>query len=204
MSENIWFPCGSRAKARLHSVDSRGRSIDPEVLDVAQSIAPRVIAYAEELIGDPALATSLLEESAAIVSRSLHRGAQHGKPPVANVEGYLFRAFIRRINVTRRKQLLISRAVTAAQTGSPNGTVYLENFELKILADEFVTRCDRLRAICSIAGSKGSHGMRLVSSMGSQGTQPRSGSAKSLTRSASSSASSDCGWLRGGPVLKQR
>jgi DNA-directed RNA polymerase specialized sigma24 family protein len=142
MSENIWFPCGSRAKARLHSVDSRGRSIDPEVLDVAQSIAPRVIAYAEELIGDPALATSLLEESAAIVSRSLRRGTQHGKPPVANVEGYLFRSFIRRINVTRRKQLLISRAVIAAQTGSPNGTVYLENFELKILADEFVTRCD--------------------------------------------------------------
>src|SRR5579859_2124208 len=92
MAENIWFPCGSRASARLHSVDGQGRKIDPEVLDVAQSIAGRAIAYAEQLIGDPALATSLLEESAAIVSRSLHRGAKHGKPPVANVEGYLFRA----------------------------------------------------------------------------------------------------------------
>jgi len=142
MAENIWFPRGSRANARLHSVDSRGQKIDPEVLDVAQSIATRAIAYAEELIGDPALATSLLEESAAVVSRSFRGRTQPNKAPIANVEGYLFRAFIRRINITRRKQLLVSRAITAAQTGSPYGPVYLEKFELKILADEFVTRCD--------------------------------------------------------------
>ncbi len=142
MAENISFPRGSRANARLHSVDSCGRKIDPEVLDVAQSIATRAVAYAEELIGDPALATSLLEESAAVVSRSFRRRTQPNKAPIANVEGYLFRAFIRRINITRRKQLLVSRAITAAQTGSPYGAVYWEKFELKILADEFVTRCD--------------------------------------------------------------
>src|SRR5579859_5457882 len=102
MAENIWFPCGSRASARLHSVDGQGRKIDPEVLDVAQSIAGRAIAYAEQLIGDPALATSLLEESAAVVSRSFGRRTQPNAAPIGNVEGYLFRAFIRRINIVKR------------------------------------------------------------------------------------------------------
>jgi DNA-directed RNA polymerase specialized sigma24 family protein len=142
MSDNIWFPLRSQPGPRLHSVDGRGRKIDPEVLGVAQSIAIRLIAYAERLIGDPALATSLLEESAAIVSRSVRRAAQLNRPPIANLEAYLFRAFIRQVNSAKRKLLLVSRAVTAAQTGSPNGICYSEKFELKVLADEFVTRCD--------------------------------------------------------------
>ena len=141
MSENIWFPCGSRANARLHSVDSQGRPIDPEVLDVAQSIAARAITYAEALIGDPALATSLLEAAAAVVSRSVRGRKQRNRTPVANLQGYLFRAFIRRVNVARRKQLLVSEAVVP-QAGSPYEPAYSEDFELKILADEFVTRCD--------------------------------------------------------------
>ena len=50
MAENIWFQYRGQARARLHSVDGCGRAIDLEVLDVAQSIAVRVIAYAEGLI----------------------------------------------------------------------------------------------------------------------------------------------------------
>lgn len=141
MSENTWFPCSSRASARLHSVDRRGRQIDPEVLDVAQSMAGRAIAYAERLIGDPALATSLLEESAAVVSRSVRKRTQLNCPRINNIEGYLFRAFLWRINVVKRDQLLLSRAISA-QVASPNGSGYSEKFELKILADELVDRCD--------------------------------------------------------------
>src|SRR5260370_24700837 len=112
MSENIWVPLRSQARRRLHSVDGRGRKIDPEVLDVAQSIAVRLIPYAERLIGDPSLATSLLEESAAIVSPSVRRSALLNKPPIANLAAYLFPAFISHVNLSTRKPLLVSKSIT--------------------------------------------------------------------------------------------
>ena len=141
MADNTWFPYRTEASARLHSVDMHGRTIDPQVLDIARAIAVRVIPFAEGLIKDPALATSLLEESAASVSRVVRKRAQFKQPPIANLEAYLFRAFIRRVNTVRRKEILVSAAMTSP-SASPDGTGYSEKLNLKILADEFVTRCD--------------------------------------------------------------
>jgi DNA-directed RNA polymerase specialized sigma24 family protein len=141
MAEKPWFPYRAEASPLLHSVDGRGRSIDPEVLNIARLIAVRVIPFAEGLIKDPALATSLLEESAARVSRVVRKRAQLKKPPIANLEAYLFRAFIRRVNTVKRKDVLVSTVVTSP-SGSLDGTGYSEKLELKIFADEFVTRCD--------------------------------------------------------------
>ena len=142
MAEKPWYPDRAEASPLLHSVDRRGRPIDSDVLKIAQSLAVRAIPFAEALIKDPALATSLLEESAASVSRVVRKRAQLRRPPIANPEAYLFRAFIRRVNVVRRKELLASSAVNSTEDGSLKGTDYSEKFELKILVDEFVTRCD--------------------------------------------------------------
>ena len=96
---------GSQQVVRLNSVDHFGRDIDPETLAAAQIIAPRAIAYAVHLIGCPAQATSLLEEAAATVSRAIRRRTEAGKPAVVNLQAYLFRAFLRRVNVARRRDL---------------------------------------------------------------------------------------------------
>jgi DNA-directed RNA polymerase specialized sigma24 family protein len=141
MADNSGLPSRSETTPLLHSVDRCGRPIDPEVLNIAQFIAVRAIPFAEGLIKDPALATSLLEESAASVSRVVRKRAQLKKPPIANLEAYLFRAYIRRVNTVRRKEILVSGAMTSL-SASPDGTGHSEKLELKILADEFVTRCD--------------------------------------------------------------
>src|SRR5260370_12708458 len=103
----------------LNSVDRLGRAIDPETLAAAQAIAERAVQHAVSLIGCPALATSLLEEAAATVSRAIQRRAQAGEPPILNLQSYLFRAFLRRVNVVRRKEIA-SQAVSL-ETGSVNG-----------------------------------------------------------------------------------
>src|SRR5713226_3862985 len=126
---------------RLNSVDRLGRAIDAETLAAAEAIADRAIQHAVTLIGCPALATSLLEEAAAAVSRALGRRAQMGKPPILNLQSYLFRAFIRRVNVVRQKEALASQLV-ALETGPSNGTSSSHHPDSKILVDEFLSRCD--------------------------------------------------------------
>jgi len=142
MAEKRWFGYRNEPGTLLHCVDRRGRPIDSQVLKIAQSIATRAIPFAEGLIKDPALAASLLEECAASVSRVVRKRAQLHKPAIANLEAYLFRAFIRRVNTAKRTELLTSAAVTFAGNGSFSGTGYSEKFDLKILSDELVTRCD--------------------------------------------------------------
>src|SRR5262245_53960384 len=113
MAEKPWFPSRFQPSPLLHSVDRHGRPIHPDVLVIARSIAIRAIPFAEGLIKDAALATSLLEESAASVSRVVRKRAQLNQPPIANLEAYLFRAFIRRVNNARGKEVLLSSAITS-------------------------------------------------------------------------------------------
>jgi len=54
-------------------VDRLGRRINPSVLDAAKNIGGRAIQHAENLFIDPAVATTLLEETATAVSRSIDR-----------------------------------------------------------------------------------------------------------------------------------
>jgi DNA-directed RNA polymerase specialized sigma24 family protein len=122
----------------ISPVDRRGRAIDPGVLDVAKEIGPRAIAHGERVVGDPAVAATLLEESAAAVSRALRMKQQIGEPPVHDLEAYLFRAFIRRVNKARTRQVVITDSVSA----HPRDSSTQDNFEWRVLIDEFLTRCD--------------------------------------------------------------
>ena len=49
----------------LNSIDRLGRPIHPGVLSVAQEISHQALAYAERILGDPAVALNLFEEAAA-------------------------------------------------------------------------------------------------------------------------------------------
>lgn len=129
----------SNDAVRVSPVDHRGRPISPLVLNAAEEISRRAIQHAQKLLIDPAVAANLLEESAAAVSRAL--GAPAGPPrPVRDLEAYLFRAFLRRLNRTRKRQLLVGSTEfrAAAQSASDPRRA----FEMKILIDEFLMRCD--------------------------------------------------------------
>src|SRR5579863_2512156 len=98
----------------LNSVDRFGRQIAPAVLSVAVELGPRALAYAQSLIGDPALAISYFEEAAASVSAAIEQKRTSGAPAVRNVAAYLFRTFIRIIDDVRRKQAIVEESLRAS------------------------------------------------------------------------------------------
>lgn len=129
---------------RISPVDRLGRPISPLVLSAAEDIALRAIHHAEKLLIDSAVATSLLEEAAATVSRAISVKAQTAATPVRNLHAYLFRAFIRRINKARKRQVVLTDAVATKLKSSRDGIDVAKEFDLKILLDEFLTRCDAI------------------------------------------------------------
>src|SRR5580704_6885447 len=86
----------------LNAVDHLGRPIDPSVLSVAQEVGPGAVRYAEKVLGDPALAISLFEETAATISQTRLEKAARGKPDVTDIRGYLFLAYMRRVRRQKR------------------------------------------------------------------------------------------------------
>ncbi len=126
----------------ISPVDRLGRAIDPVVLAAAEEMGPQAIQYGERLLRDSALATNLLEEAAATVSLAIKLKGEVGPGRVRNLQAYIFRAFARLVNKTRRKDLFLSnqRALDPSVYGNP-GEVS-EDFELKVLVTEFLTRCD--------------------------------------------------------------
>src|SRR5208283_155522 len=92
----------------LNAIDHLGRAIDPSVLSVAQEIGPGAVRYAEKVVGDPALAISLFEETAATVSRTLREKAASGKPDVTDIRGYLFHSYMRRIKRQKRMEAVLT------------------------------------------------------------------------------------------------
>lgn len=91
----------------LNSVDHLGRPIDPTVLSVAQEIGPGAVRYAQKVVGDPALAISLFEETAATVSQTLREKAAKGKPDITDIRGYLFHSYMRRIKRQKRLETVL-------------------------------------------------------------------------------------------------
>src|SRR5713101_9314697 len=91
--------------ARVSPMDQRGRPISPPVLIAAEELSRRAIHHAEKLLVDPAVAANLLEEAAATVSRALKARNALGRP-LHDLESYLFRAFLRRLNRTKKRQSL--------------------------------------------------------------------------------------------------
>lgn len=125
----------------INAVDRLGRRIDPAVLAAAEEIAPRAVQYGEKLLRDSALATTLLEESAATVSRAIAL-RRDGVAGIRNLQAYVFRAFLRRINRARRKDPLLASVADAQFTVDTGPVAASEEFDLKVLVDELLTRCD--------------------------------------------------------------
>jgi len=123
-------------------VDRLGRRISPSVLDAAEEVGRRAIEHAERELIDPAVAATLLEEAAATVSRALDAKRHHTQNAVRDLPSYLFLAFIRRVNRTKKRQLLLEDAIQVRSAGSHNSTDPEAELELKILVDELLTRCD--------------------------------------------------------------
>jgi DNA-directed RNA polymerase specialized sigma24 family protein len=127
---------------RISPVDRLGRRISPVVLDAAEKIGPRAIQHAEKLLIDPAVATSQLEQAAATVSRAIEARKRCAQTEVQDLHSYLFRAFIRRINRIKNRELILDSSVAALTMGSHNSSDPRAALEMKILVDELLTKCD--------------------------------------------------------------
>lgn len=127
---------------RISPVDRLGRRISPSVLDAAEEVGRRAIEHAEKELIDPAVAATLLEEAAATVSRALEAKRHCNQNTVRDLPSYLFRAFIRRVNKTKKRQLVLEDADRVRSAGSYSPTDQQAKLELKILVDELLTRCD--------------------------------------------------------------
>ena len=133
----------ARQNGALHvsPMDQHGRLISPPVLRAAEEVSNRAILHAVRVLVDPAIAANLLEEAAATVSRVLTaKNADEGS--VRNLESYLFRAFLRRLNRVKKRQSFVAKAVELeAQlprvSGDPGKAL-----ETKIFIDEFLMHCD--------------------------------------------------------------
>src|SRR5689334_5952792 len=102
-------------------MDRLGRPISPVVQHAAEEIGRRAIEHAEKLLIDPAVAAGVLEEAAATVSRAL--ASKHcTQASVQDLPSYLFRAFIRRVDRIRKKQLTQVDNVPVPAFGSGNST----------------------------------------------------------------------------------
>ena len=131
---------GENGAARVSPMDQRGRPISPPVLRAAEEVSRRAIQHAERLLVDPAVAANLLEEAAATVSRALTaKNADEGS--VRNLESYLFRAFLRRLNRAKKRQSLLAevelQAFLSRISWDPRRAL-----EMKIFIDELLTQCD--------------------------------------------------------------
>ena len=129
-----------KERFRISPIDCRGRTIEPEVLSVAQEIAGRVFQHAERMLLDPAVSTSLLEEAAVAVSRVLRRKAG-GQNRIRDLHAYLFLVFMRRLNRTKRREMRL----VASSSSSPGESEQFDpsrELEMRILVNELLTRCD--------------------------------------------------------------
>jgi len=127
----------------LNEVDRLGRPIAPDVLSVAREIGPRAVAYAEHLIGDPAVAVTCLEEAAASVSVAIEEKQQTGAPRVRDMSAYLFRTFIHLIDKAKRKKMGFEDAVQ--RYGQTQSTLTEEGrAETAVLINEIMGACDQV------------------------------------------------------------
>jgi hypothetical protein len=130
-----------KLKARISPVDRLGRSISPPVLHAAEEIARRALEHADQLLIDPAIATTLLEEAAAAVSRVL-QSRRVSPDYVRDVPSYLFMAFIRRANRAKKRQLVQQTGLVTYVRQLPRSISPKVDLDLKILIDELLKGCD--------------------------------------------------------------
>ena len=124
----------------VNPVDRLGRRIDPAVLTVAEVIGKRALRHAEKLLIDPAVAINLLEEAAATVSRAMSAKAITQRP-IRDINSYLFRAFLRRLNKEHRRQGILLGSLRIHALEAANRMDPRRSLENKILIDEFLMQC---------------------------------------------------------------
>ena len=127
----------------LNSIDRLGRPIHPGVLSVAQEISHQALAYAERILGDPAVALNLFEEAAAAVSEAVETKKASGKPPIRDPRAYLFRAYVRRISQERRREVVFEHEVELRQE-SNRSTRTCTGPDMKLLLDEVMAAYDKV------------------------------------------------------------
>jgi DNA-directed RNA polymerase specialized sigma24 family protein len=132
-----------RAALLLNSVDHLGRTVEPSVLSVAQTIASQAVSHGERLLGDPALALTLFEEAAAIVSKTAGEKLASGEPAIRDIGSYLFRVYLRRIGIEKKTSLLLDQA-TAEQCEKHTQRTDQHDIERHILLREVLEGCDTL------------------------------------------------------------
>lgn len=125
-------------------MDQRGRPISPAVLAAAEGISRRALYHAKRMLIDPAVAANLLEEAAASVSCTLQGNNVEGSP-VRDLESYLFRAFIRRLNKAKKQDILMTDAPQLEWFLSRLSWDPTRAVEMKIFMDEFLMQCDPVR-----------------------------------------------------------
>lgn len=126
----------------LNSVDRHGRPIDPGVLSVAQEISQQAFAYAEKIIGDPAVIQNLFEEAAAAVSEAVETKQAFNKPPIRDLRAYLFRTFARRITREKRREAALRNEINLK--GRNRRTSGTTEFTRELLLDEVMAACDKV------------------------------------------------------------
>jgi DNA-directed RNA polymerase specialized sigma24 family protein len=126
----------------LNSVDRFGRQIAPAVMSVSMEIGPRALAYAQNLIGDPALAINYFEEAAASVSAAIEEKKASGAPAVRNLQAYLFRTFIRMVDDAKHKAKILEESLK--ESGEAQILLTEEaRAETAVLLNEVMETCDR-------------------------------------------------------------
>jgi DNA-directed RNA polymerase specialized sigma24 family protein len=127
---------------RISPVDRLGRKIDPAVLTAVEQVLPVAVWYGSRILGDPAVIANLLEEAAAIISRRLQlQCSLADRQQIQNVPAYLLTCFKRKVNRAKRKEVV---TVSLDETVRPEAACVnpAAQFDLKILADEYLARCD--------------------------------------------------------------
>jgi DNA-directed RNA polymerase specialized sigma24 family protein len=126
----------------LNSIDLSGREIDPAISSIAKQIGPKAVAYAERLLGDPALAMNLFEQAAASVSEAVKTKRVSGSA-VRDLPAYLFRTYMRLVSNAKRKDPLVQESLyVEAEDQIFHGD--LARAEAALLLDEIMAVCDRL------------------------------------------------------------
>lgn len=131
-----------KLNARISPINRLGRRISPRVLEAAEQIVNRAVEHAEQLLVDPAIAATLLEDAAAAVSRALRSEIGPQNQRVRDLPCYLFRAFIRRVSRVKRQQLTAEAALVSHLTAAPRSINPTVDIEIQILIDELLARCD--------------------------------------------------------------
>jgi hypothetical protein len=126
----------------MNAVDPLGRPIEPNVLAVAQEIAPQALCYAEKFVGDPCVAMNLLEKAAGAVSEAVHAKEAAKAPPIRDLRAYLYRAYLRRIAAERQDETCVQLSIEDHLI--PNEALEIEaRVETKLLLKQILGMCDR-------------------------------------------------------------